>query len=154
MCQLAPSAMANVLFIDPICFKLHTPFLTKQFVYTRSDPGSIGYMVRGDIMINWTIQRGFPWARIALFKEDVTVPCAIFLSEMDSLVPSQQVQDYFAKKGGTVAKSHQSVDRRYFEENKMSVTVLPGVIHGDWIYKKDMLEKFTLAADVLPKEIC
>jgi len=92
MCKYAPSAVAAVMFLDPVCFCLHCPRLTKQFVYHRADPGSTSHMIRTDVNINWTIQRGFPWARISLFTEQIPcVPCAIFLSEQDALVPSAKV---------------------------------------------------------------
>jgi hypothetical protein len=86
MCKYAPTAVAAVMFIDPICFCLHSPRLTKQFVYHRADPGSTSHMIRTDVNINWTIQRGFPWARISLFTEQIPcVPCAVFLSDNDAL---------------------------------------------------------------------
>lgn len=55
-CKYATNAVAAVLFLDPICFCLHTPRLTKNFVYHTPDPGAITYVVRTDMMINWTIQ--------------------------------------------------------------------------------------------------
>ena len=86
MCKYAPTAVAAVMFLDPICFCLHSPRLTKQFVYHRADPGSTSHMIRTDVNVNWTIQRGFPWARISLFTEQIPcVPCAIFLSDNDAL---------------------------------------------------------------------
>lgn len=86
MCKYAPTAVAAVMFLDPICFCLHYPKLTKQFVYHRADPGSTSHMIRTDVNVNWTIQRGFPWARISLFTEQIPcVPTAVFLSENDAL---------------------------------------------------------------------
>lgn len=86
MCKYAPTAVAAVMFLDPICFCLHSPRLTKQFVYHRADPGSTSHMIRTDVNVNFTIQRGFPWARISLFTEQIPcVPASIFLSENDAL---------------------------------------------------------------------
>jgi hypothetical protein len=56
MCKYAPNAVASLLFLDPICFCLYFPRLTKSFVYHAPDPGVVTYMVRTDLMINWTIQ--------------------------------------------------------------------------------------------------
>ena len=83
MLKYAPTGcVPAVCFLDPICFCLHTSSLTRHFVYHRSDPGSIAYMCRTDIMINWTIQRSFPWTAISLFTEQIqsNIPCAVFLS--------------------------------------------------------------------------
>lgn len=98
MCKYAPKAVASLLFLDPICFCLHVPYLTKQFVYLRPDPGTVSYMVRTDIIVNWTIQRSFPWAHVILFEEQILVPTVVFLSEKDALVPAQKVENYFLSK--------------------------------------------------------
>lgn len=98
MCKHARKRVAALLFLDPICFCLHVPYLTKQFVYVRPDPGTVSYMVRTDVIVNWTIQRSFPWAWIALFTEQIDVPCVVFLSEKDALVPAAKVEAYFKMK--------------------------------------------------------
>ena len=98
MCKYAPKAVAALLFLDPICFCLHVPYLTKQFVYVRPDPGTVSYMVRTDIIVNWTIQRSFPWTHVILFTEQILVPTVVFLSEKDALVPAQKVENYFMDK--------------------------------------------------------
>lgn len=46
MVKYAPESVATVMFLDPICFCLYSPFLTKQFVYTKPDPGTISYIIR------------------------------------------------------------------------------------------------------------
>ncbi|KAL7539159.1 hypothetical protein ACHAXR_009065 [Thalassiosira sp. AJA248-18] len=121
MCKYAPSAVAAVLFLDPVCFCLHCPRLTKKFVYHRADPGSTSHMIRTDVNVNWTIQRGFPWARISLFTEQIPcVPCAVFLSEHDALVPSAKVEKYLRSKALSRA-SH-----------PITVTIFSKQGHGDW----------------------
>lgn len=94
VCKYAPSAVAALLFLDPICFCLHTPRLTRNFVYNTPDPGSISYMVRTDMMINWTIQ--VSWIRhgsdiLVLFNPPIdTSPfwefAESFPLDMDSIV--------------------------------------------------------------------
>jgi len=166
VCKYAPSVVEAVLFLDPICFCLHYACLTKHFVYHRADPGSTSYMIRTDVMINWTIQRSFPWTRISLFipdqlpssEDDVdggwgegcsSVPCAVFLSEHDVLVPTGRVLKYLASKGSPVRDydGEEAVARYVSDVVKgpssmspkdevlppASVTLFRGLGHGDWI---------------------
>eukprot|EP00590_Aulacoseira_subarctica_P006159 CAMPEP_0172420520 /NCGR_PEP_ID=MMETSP1064-20121228/6882_1 /TAXON_ID=202472 /ORGANISM="Aulacoseira subarctica , Strain CCAP 1002/5" /LENGTH=843 /DNA_ID=CAMNT_0013160523 /DNA_START=261 /DNA_END=2792 /DNA_ORIENTATION=+ len=132
MCKLAPSNVACAVFLDPICFCLHLPFLTKQFVYQRSDPGSTSCIVRTDVNVNWTIQRGFPWTRVALFVEQIPVKAAVFLSEKDCLVPTADVQRYLSSKGASL-RNFPDIDLDHFRSGDISVTTFQGVGHGDWV---------------------
>ena len=54
----------------------------------RADPGNVAYLIRTDLMVHFTLQRAFPWSRVALFTEELPCPTAVFLSEKDCLVPS------------------------------------------------------------------
>lgn len=63
----APHVLDSAVFVDPICFCLFIPFLTKQFVYHRPNPGSVSYIIRTDVHVHWTIQRCFPWHQVTLF---------------------------------------------------------------------------------------
>ncbi len=99
MTKLAPEAVSALLFLDPICFCLHYPRLTKSFVYTRPDIGTISYILRTDAIVRHTIQRQFPWPRIILFADQIHVPCHIVLSYKDQLVPSAKVSEYLKKLG-------------------------------------------------------
>jgi len=131
MLKYAPNAIGAVIFLDPICFCLHVPRLTKQFVYHRPDPGTASFMVRTDVIINWTIQRSFPWSWIVLFHEQIHVPCSIFLSERDMLVPATKVEAYFQSKGAPI-KDFSDVTRNHFEDCATNVTVFRGDGHGGW----------------------
>jgi pimeloyl-ACP methyl ester carboxylesterase len=119
MCKFAPKVVSALLFLDPICFCLHVPYLTKQFVYVRPDPGTISYMVRTDIIVNWTIQRSFPWAWIILFTEQIEVPCAVFISAKDSLVPAAKIEEYFKSKGIPVRDFETCSEENFFEGTTM-----------------------------------
>jgi pimeloyl-ACP methyl ester carboxylesterase len=138
MCKYAPNAVAAVLFLDPICFCLHCPRLTKKFVYHRADPGSTSHMIRTDVNINWTIQRGFPWTRISLFTEQIPcVPCAIFLSDQDALVPAAKVEKYLKSKGAIVLDASEVCGHEHFqsfsrESHPINVTIFRNQGHGDW----------------------
>jgi hypothetical protein len=94
-------------------------------------------MIRTDVTINWTIQRGFPWARISLFTEQIPcVPCAIFLSERDQLVPSTKVENYLRKKGAIVKSADEAGFDHYTsfaqQGHPINLTIFRGQGHGDW----------------------
>lgn len=133
MCKYSPDSIAALQFLDPIVFCLHMPCLTKSFVYHRSDPGSTSYMVRTDVIINWTIQRSFPWSRIALFVEDLpeNVPCAIYISEDDVLIPVHVVTGYLRSKGAHFCDLKEA-NAEHFSKGPINVTILRGQAHGDW----------------------
>jgi pimeloyl-ACP methyl ester carboxylesterase len=133
MCKYSPDSIAALQFLDPIVFCLHMPCLTKSFVYHRSDPGSTSYMVRTDVIINWTIQRSFPWSRIALFVEDLprNVPCAIYISEDDVLIPVDVVRGYLQSKGAHFCDLKEATSE-HFSKGPINVTILRGQAHGDW----------------------
>jgi len=133
MCKYSPDSIAALLFLDPIVFCLHMPCLTKSFVYHRSDPGSSSYMIRTDVIINWTIQRSFPWSRIVLFTEDIpsNIPCAIYISENDVLIPVDAVKGYFKSKGAKFCDLDEA-GVEHFSQGPINVTILRGQAHGDW----------------------
>lgn len=159
MCKYAPSSVAAVLFIDPICFCLHCPRLTKRFVYHRADPGSTSHMIRTDVNINWTIQRGFPWARISLFTEQIPcVPCSVFLSEMDALVPSAKVEIYLRSKGAVVMDACKVSGRDHFASfsrasHPINVTIFRNQGHGDWPLEVTTNRQVAQAAGALASQI-
>lgn len=130
LCKYAPHVVASVLFLDPICFCLHVPRLTKSFVYSRPDPGTISYMVRTDVIVNYTIQRSFPWAWVILFTEQIDVPVSIFLSEKDALVPAEKVEEYLRTKNVPV-QNFEGVTEDHFR-HPINCTVFRGDGHGDW----------------------
>jgi hypothetical protein len=134
MCKYASTSVAALLFLDPVCFCLHVPRLTKKFVYHRPDPGTISYIVRTDLIVNWTIQRSFPWAWIILFTEQVHVPCSVFLSAEDALVPAQKVEEYLISKGVPMIDFQPGMGKEHFAQEGQRVTgcVFRGHGHGDW----------------------
>lgn len=130
VCKFAPSSAAAFLFLDPICFCLHYPRLTKNFVYVRPDPGTVSFMVRTDMIINWTIQRAFPWAWISLYVDQVHVPCTVFLSDTDALVPVAKVMDYFRSQDIPICDAD-AFDDIFFESGgDFHACVFRNEIHG------------------------
>jgi len=136
MCKYAEHAVAALCFLDPICFCLHAPRLTKSFVYTRPDPGTIAYIVRTDIIVNWTIQRSFPWAWIVLFIEQIKVPTTIFLSEKDALVPADKVESYLRDRQVPLCDFDRNMSVEHFEsESVVNGCIFRGDGHGAWTEK-------------------
>jgi len=149
MCKYEAPAVSALLFLDPICFCLHVPRLTKQFVYHRPDPGAISYIVRSDLIVNWTIQRSFPWAWIILFPDQIHVPCTVFLSDKDALVPAEKVEQFLRSKGAPIEDFKPGMKMPNFERLPNSETdlyddeptsakqmingcIFRGHGHGDW----------------------
>ena len=128
-------------------FLLHTPRLTKSFVYHRPDPGSVGFMVRTDMIVNWTIQRAFPWAWITLFVEQIHVPCTIFLSDKDALVPAQKVEAYLRSKGIPVCNA-EAIDDDFLETD-FNACVFRGHIHGGFTEDLSLLPPIASACNRL-----
>ena len=94
-------------------------------------------MIRTDVNVNWTIQRGFPWARISLFTEQIPcVPCVVFLSERDALVPTAKVVKYLQSKGAVVLDACDAGRDHFGSFSKPShpinVTIFRNQGHGDW----------------------
>lgn len=148
MCKYAPHTIVAVCFLDPVCFCLHMPRLTKQFVYHRPDPGTVAYMVRTDVIVSWTIQRCFPWAWIALFAEQIQVPCSVFLSDGDMLVPSEKVEQYLRGEGAPIMDFAKATKEHFFDSN-MNVTVFRGDVHGGWTERSDTCPTIATCVDVL-----
>lgn len=151
MCKYAPAATAGLVFLDPICFCLHYSRLTKKFVYHRADPGTVSYMLRTDLIVNWTIQRSFPWAFISLFTEQFPpgVTCSVFLSSCDDLVPSNKVELYLRSKGA-VERDLADADSQHFAPGSINLTMFHGDGHGDWTFRPSDSVKVAAIATSLP----
>lgn len=153
MCKYAPSVTTAIMFLDPICFCLHSSCLTRHFVYHRTDPGSVSYMIRTDMMINWTIQRSFPWAAISLFTEQIPpeIPYSVFLSAQDVLVPSENVEMYLRSKGASVVNFEEADESHFL--SPMAVTKFSDCGHGDWVQAPSMMARIAEAAELLCSQI-
>jgi len=149
VCKYAHSTVAALLFLDPICFCLYHSHLTKSFVYHRPDPGSIAYIVRTDMMVNWTIQRAFPWSWIVLFLHQIDVPCTIFLADEDALVPTEKVEAYLRSYGVPISDAA-TVDRAFFEEKgDLKSCVWRGACHGAFTEQPEMVPNIAVACNAL-----
>lgn len=151
MCKYAEHAVASLLFIDPICFCLHAPRLTKSFVYTRPDPGTISYIIRTDVIVNWTIQRSFPWSWIILFTEQIRVPTTVFLSEKDALVPAVKVASYLRDHQVPLCDFKADMKMDHFESDAVvNGCIFRGDGHGAWTERPhDYTPIIAMAAEIL-----
>lgn len=121
-------------------------------MYHRADPGSISYMVKTDIIVNWTIQRAFPWSRIVLFVEDLpNVPCSIYLSEHDTLIPVEIVEKYLRINGAHVCDEAKATPE-HFRKGPINVTVLKGDAHGDWPLRSSTSQGIANTARILTEQ--
>jgi len=153
VCKYAPAAVAGLLFLDPICFCLHLPRLTTNFVYHRPDPGAIAFTVRTDMMVSWTIQRAFPWTWIALFLDQIHVPCTVFLSEEDALVPAEKVEKYFRSQNVPVSDAS-TVNESFFEaEGDVKACVWRGGYHGIFTEVPELVPDIAMACKSLCKKV-
>ena len=154
ICKYASPMMSAVVFLDPICFGTYHPCLTKNFIYTRPDPGSVSFMVKTDVIVNWTIQRAFPWISISLFTEDIpAVPCAIFLSEVDELIPVDEIQSYLETKGAILSHfdSDAAEGNLPNSEGFINVTIFRGDNHGAWVMRPSAVKTIAMTADIFAK---
>jgi pimeloyl-ACP methyl ester carboxylesterase len=153
MCKYSPDTVASMVFLDPICFCLHHPCLTKSFVYHRADPGSVSYMIKTDVIINWTIQRAFPWQDIILFADQIPkhIPCSVFLSEFDILIPVSTVSSYLKTQGAQMSDFVDATEEHY-SKGPINVTMLRGQGHGDWTLDEDAMSEIANAARVLTEQ--
>jgi len=153
VCKYAHSTVAALLFLDPICFCLYLPHLTKSFVYHRPDPGSVAFIVRTDMMVNWTIQRAFPWTWIVLFLDQISVPCTIFVADKDALVPGEKVMAYLRSKGVPLADAA-TVDSGFFDgKGDLKSCVWRGACHGAFTEEPEMVPNIAIACNALCKRV-
>jgi hypothetical protein len=110
-------------------------------------------MIRTDVIINWTIQRSFPWSRIILFTEDIpTIPCNIFLSDLDVLIPVDTVKDYLSSKGAKI-QSWKDANETHYSQGPINVTTFNGVGHGDWALDGNCVDAIVTAVSVVVDQV-
>ena len=87
------------------------------------------------MIVNWTIQRSFPWSYIVLFLEQIHVPCSVFLSELDALVPAKKVEEYLRSKEAPMVDFKPGMDKAHFFKGgngNVNACIFRGHGHGDW----------------------
>jgi hypothetical protein len=106
------------------------------------------------MIVNWTIQRAFPWASIVLFLEQINIPCTVFLSEKDMLVPSDRIEQYFKARQVPVC-DFDTVDISHFEsEDLVNCTIFRGDGHGAWTERQNAtVPMITAAVEALCRRV-
>ena len=104
-------------------------------------------------MVNWTIQRAFPWMWIVLFLDQITVPCTIFLADKDALVPAEKVMAYLRSSGVPLSDAA-TADRSYFEaKGDIKSCVWKGAVHGSFTEEPDMIPDIAIACNALCEKV-
>jgi pimeloyl-ACP methyl ester carboxylesterase len=102
-------------------------------------------MVRTDMIVNWTIQRAFPWAWIAIFLDQIHVPCTIFLSDKDALVPAEKVEAYFRSNNVPISDASE-VGKPFFDTSgDVNAVVFRGGYHGSFTEEPELVPPIALA---------
>lgn len=102
-------------------------------------------------MINWTIQRAFPWSWIILFVDQVHVPCTVFLGDKDFLVPAKNVEEYFKQKDIPICDAN-SVNQEFFDTQStgnINACVFRGHIHGEFTEQPALIPPIVMACNAL-----
>jgi pimeloyl-ACP methyl ester carboxylesterase len=96
----APSRVAGMVFVEPVCFLLNLSKVTKRFLYAK-DAGPILDIIRMDPGNAETIRRRFWWQESSVFLADLRKlrgkPVACFLADDDKIVPSEDVASYLGR---------------------------------------------------------
>jgi hypothetical protein len=126
--KYAPSTVASCALIEPVCFHLHLPDVSRGFLFKETqDP--ILDILRTDPAISFSLRKRFWWQEAVLWVEDLKGRrCDVFLSSKDDIVPSASVVEYL-------------------KETEVGVHDLGERGHGTWQYDADV------AADVISKAL-
>ncbi|KAI8351205.1 Alpha/Beta hydrolase protein [Choanephora cucurbitarum] len=104
--KLAPDTVAGTVMIDPICFLLHYHHVAFNFVH-RLPKQLIEYLMyygaSREMYISYYISRHFQWFESICFVEHIQKTTlnnmAVFLSEKDRIVGSEDVYHYLLEHG-------------------------------------------------------
>jgi hypothetical protein len=126
--KYAPSTVASCALIEPVCFHLHLPDVSRGFLFKETqDP--ILDILRTDPAISFSLRKRFWWQEAVLWVEDLRGrKCDVFLSSKDDIVPSASVVDYL-------------------RDTEVGVHDLGERGHGTWQYDAEV------AADVISKAL-
>ena len=110
-------------------------------------------MIKTDVIINWTIQRSFPWPHIILFTEQIPhdIPCSVYLSEFDTLIPVPTVVKYMKSKRAHIC-DYKDATAEHFSKGPVNVTILRGHAHGDWTLHEDVMSEMAYTARLLTEQ--
>ena len=126
--KYAPQTVASCALIEPVCFHLHLPDVSRGFLFKETqDP--ILDILRTDPAISFSLRKRFWWQEAVLWVEDLKGrKCDVFLSSKDDIVPSASVVEYL-------------------KDTDVGVHNLGERGHGTWQYDSNV------AADVVSKSL-
>ncbi|WIA32423.1 hypothetical protein OEZ86_003246 [Tetradesmus obliquus] len=111
--RLQRSAVARVLFVDPVCFGMFMPRLLHGFIYAplrlhadrplHSAFNLLLWLVSKDIHLAATFARKFYWTDLNLWPEDLPEGSSVVLSGADALVSAADIHKMLANSGVQVA---------------------------------------------------
>ncbi len=105
------------------------------------------------MMVNWTIQRAFPWAWIALFLDQIHVPCTVFLGDKDALVPSEKVEEYFRSNNVPIADAATVTESLFADRNDMKACIWRGGYHGIFTDQPNLIPSIAAACTILGNKV-
>ena len=88
-----------------------------------------------------------------MFAEDIPsdIPCSIFISDNDVLIPVETVKRYLRSKGAVVSDFNDASEE-HFSKGPMNVTILRGQAHGDFTESASTSAVMAKAARVLTEQ--
>eukprot|EP00586_Coscinodiscus_wailesii_P020846 CAMPEP_0172518864 /NCGR_PEP_ID=MMETSP1066-20121228/291070_1 /TAXON_ID=671091 /ORGANISM="Coscinodiscus wailesii, Strain CCMP2513" /LENGTH=769 /DNA_ID=CAMNT_0013301331 /DNA_START=106 /DNA_END=2416 /DNA_ORIENTATION=- len=163
MAQSRPDRVANMVFLDPICFQLHLCDTLFNFHMLRADrkhqsgkalenPFSVDALrnlAGTEMHTNNAMLRHFSWATNALWPQDLErngISAAVMLSEKDEIVPSAKVEKLMTNYQHDKAKKKRYQNNGgppppmvdfFSKENTgtfLRTTVMPGASHGEFAF--------------------
>jgi len=168
MVQSQPERVSNCVFIDPVCFNLHHKKSLFNFHMNRVDmkqnkdklwkfdfPFSIDALINlagTELHTNHLFFRHFWWATNALWPKDLAkndISAAILLSELDDIVPSQEIEHsiYNFSQDAIQSKSHfwneiiSGINDSQKSSSFIRTEMIPGAKHGEILLNKEHRKK-------------
>ena len=117
-CRFAPNYCHAPVFIDPICFKLHLPHVTYNFLYKQPHSARehfMAYFAGQELFNHRYFHRDFHWFHANLLSHDIHTlqRASVFLSEQDMLVPSQAIAQDLHQRWGVSCSPGDTVKTKH-----------------------------------------
>lgn len=115
--RLQPELVAGVILVDPVCFLLWEPDLTRNFCYRIPvTPMQIiqSYHICRELSISYYFHRHFWWHECVQFAKQMPKKSLVYISEFDDIYNTKSVLSYLKR-------------------NNIQTEVLRGQQHGGWL---------------------
>ena len=122
----APSLIAGMVLVDPVCFKLWEPKVMSNFCYRK--PANVmqilmHYLVTHELTISHYFHRHFIWTDCVMFVEDIPAHTSVILSELDEIIDAPGIMQHFRQEDTKHCVSC---------EKHIALQTLHGRHHGEW----------------------